>query len=126
MKIKALDHLILTVRSLDETLAFYVDVLGMVHETFGEGRHALKFGHQKINLHVAGAEFDPRADQPMPGSSDLCFLVDSLAISLVTLGARGVEIIEAPVERIGARGRLTSVYIRDPDGNLIELSEEVA
>ncbi|MGI9407512.1 MAG: VOC family protein [Hyphomicrobiaceae bacterium] len=123
MKIKSLDHLVLTVASIEKTVAFYVDVFGMTHEPFGEGGNALKFGSQKINLHETGKEFEPKAMTPVPGSGDLCFLVENLATSVIELGAHDVEIIEGPVERTGACEKLMSVYLRDPDGNLIELAE---
>jgi catechol 2,3-dioxygenase-like lactoylglutathione lyase family enzyme len=114
MKIESLDHLVLTVRELGATVAFY-ERLGMRHVVFAEGRHALAFGSQKLNLHVAGHELDPRAALPTPGSADLCFLVDELDLE-------GLELVEGPVERSGATGQLRSIYIRDPDGNLVELS----
>jgi catechol 2,3-dioxygenase-like lactoylglutathione lyase family enzyme len=114
VRIRSLDHLVLTVRDLDATVAFY-GRLGMRHVTFGDGRHALAFGSQKLNLHVAGRELDPRAAVPTPGSADLCFLVDDLALE-------GLEPLEGPVQRQGATGPLRSIYLRDPDGNLVELS----
>jgi catechol 2,3-dioxygenase-like lactoylglutathione lyase family enzyme len=114
MRIESLDHLVLTVRDLDATLAFY-ERLGMTHEVSPDGRHALRFGSQKLNLHLAGREFEPHAASPVPGSADLCFLIDELDTS-------GLEVIEGPVPRRGAIGPLTSIYIRDPDGNLVELS----
>jgi catechol 2,3-dioxygenase-like lactoylglutathione lyase family enzyme len=114
VRIESLDHLVLTVRDLDATIAFY-ERLGMRHVVFGDGRHALAFGSQKLNLHVAGHEFEPKAAAPTPGSADLCFLVDAL-------DAGGLHVIDGPVERAGATGRIRSVYLRDPDGNLVELS----
>ena len=121
--ISGLDHLVLTVRDLDATVRFYVDGLGMRLETFGAGRRALHFGAQKINLHLVGQEFEPKAAKPTPGSADLCFLtatpVDEMATHLKALGHR---LIEGPVERTGATGRLRSIYLRDPDGNLIEIA----
>ena len=114
MRIQSLDHLVLTVRDLAATIAFYEE-LGMTHEVFGDDRHALRFGSQKINLHEAGREFEPHADKPLPGSADLCFLVDEL-------DTKRLEVVEGPVEREGAAGLLTSVYVRDPDGNLVELA----
>jgi catechol 2,3-dioxygenase-like lactoylglutathione lyase family enzyme len=114
MRIVALDHLVLTVRDLDATIAFY-EQLGMRDVVFDHGRHALAFGSQKINLHEAGHEFEPKAAVPTPGSADLCFLVDELDVA-------GLDVVEGPVERTGAAGRLRSVYVRDPDGNLVELS----
>lgn len=123
MAVKGLDHVVLTVASIDATCAFYEKALGMTHETFGEGRTALKFGSQKINLHQAGREFEPRAQRPTPGSGDLCFIVDNLAEAQARLEREGVEVIEGPVGRTGATGALLSVYCRDPDGNLIELAQ---
>jgi catechol 2,3-dioxygenase-like lactoylglutathione lyase family enzyme len=118
-----LDHLVLTVRDLPATIRFYVGGLGMRLETFGEGRQALHFGSQKINLHVAGHEFEPKAARAVPGSADLCFLTERpLAEVTGRLEALGVPIIEGPVARIGATGPLTSIYVRDPDGNLIEVA----
>ena len=114
MKIESLDHLVLTVRDLDATVAFY-ERLGMRHVEFAPGRHALAFGSQKLNLHVADHELEPKAARPTPGSADLCFLVDEL-------DASGLNVIEGPVERTGATGTIRSVYVRDPDDNLVELS----
>ena len=122
MRITALDHLVLTVADLDTTVAFYAR-LGMVTERFMDDRLALHFGRQKINLHPAGAEFEPYARRPEPGSADLCFLVDEpMAAVERELAAAGIGIEVGPVERTGAQGPLESVYVRDPDGNLIELS----
>jgi catechol 2,3-dioxygenase-like lactoylglutathione lyase family enzyme len=122
MRIAGLDHLVITVADLDATVAFY-ERLGMVCERFGDGRLALHFGPQKINLHLAGAEFEPHARRPERGSADLCFLVDEpIAAVEQELGSAGIEIELGPVERTGAQGPLESVYVRDPDGNLIELS----
>ena len=118
-----LDHLVLTVRDLDATIRFYVEGLGMRLEEFGEGRYALHFGAQKINLHLAGLEFEPKAAVPTPGSADLCFLTDR---PLAEIGARlvslGCPVIEGPVVRTGATGPILSIYTRDPDGNLIEIA----
>ena len=122
MRVTALDHLVLTVAGLDATVAFY-ERIGMVCERFGDGRLALHFGFQKINLHLAGAEFEPHARRPEPGSADLCLLVDEpIAEVERELVRAGIEIEVGPVEREGAQGLLDSVYVRDPDGNLIELS----
>jgi catechol 2,3-dioxygenase-like lactoylglutathione lyase family enzyme len=118
-----LDHLVLTVASLERTCAFYAEVLGMTVETFGAGRKALRFGDQKINLHRAGYEFEPKAKRPTPGSADLCFIAKTpLAEVVAHLGRSGVAIELGPVEREGAAGPLLSVYIRDPDENLIEIA----
>lgn len=123
MAVTSLDHLVLTVVDMDATLGFYGEVLGMRAITFGEGRRALSFGAQKINLHEAGSEFKPHAHRPVPGSADLCFLVEEPIDELLArLAAAGVAVEEGPVPRTGAQGRLTSVYVRDPDNNLIELS----
>ena len=120
--IRSLDHLVLTVTNLDAALDFYVRILGMEHISFGE-RHAVSFGAQKINLHVAGAEFEPKSARPTPGSGDLCFLIDgTLDAAETRLGAHGIGIEEGPVRRTGATGAIHSLYIRDPDQNLIELS----
>ncbi len=121
--ISGLDHLVLTVADLDETASFYTGVLGMREITFGAGRRALEFGENKINLHQAGSEFTPHARQPVPGSADLCFVTASpLDRVIAHLESKGVAIEEGPVPRTGANGPITSVYIRDPDGNLIEIA----
>lgn len=123
MRISRLDHLVLTVADIDTTVAFYTDILGMSHVTFDEGRVALRFGDSKINLHRAGHEFEPKAKRATPGSADLCFIVDDDLDSVRTqLAAKGVAVERGPVARTGAMGRIESVYFRDPDGNLIELS----
>jgi catechol 2,3-dioxygenase-like lactoylglutathione lyase family enzyme len=123
MQIDRLDHLVLTVADIDRTVAFYTRVLGMREETFGAGRRALSFGRQKINLHQAGREFEPKAAHPTPGSGDLCFITDSpLPDVQQHLAACDVPIEEGPVDRTGALGPIRSVYIRDPDANLIEIS----
>ncbi len=123
MKILSLDHFVLTVASVERTIAFYERVLGIGHEVFAGGRRALRFGNQKINLHETGREFSPRAKVPQPGSGDFCLLVDSLSEAITGLERHGIEIVEGPVEKTGAAGPLLSVYIRDPDNNLVELSE---
>ncbi len=123
MRIARLDHLVLTVRDIDATCDFYARVLGMSVVTFGEGRKALAFGQQKFNLHQAGREFEPKADKPTPGAIDLCLIADgSLADVVAHLSACGVPILEGPVKRTGAVGPIDSVYFRDPDQNLIEVS----
>ncbi|GAA1581590.1 VOC family protein [Kribbella karoonensis] len=123
MKVNRLDHLVLTVRDLDATVDFYQRVLGMQAVTFKGGRHALTFGTSKINLHQAGHEFEPKAAHPAPGTADLCFVVDDPIDQVrAELRAQRVEIEEGPVERTGATGPILSVYVRDPDQNLIELS----
>jgi len=122
MRIAALDHLVLTVADLDATVAFY-ERLGMRAEEFGGGRLALRFGEQKINLHQSGSEFLPHALRPVPGSADLCFLIEgSLDDVALALAEAGVPVELGPVEREGAVGAMDSLYVRDPDGNLVELS----
>ncbi len=124
MKVERLDHLVLTVRDIDASIAFYTRVLGMQAVTFGAGRRALAFGQEKINLHQAGAEFAPYAANPTPGAADLCLVVDTPIDEVMTqLQHHSVVVEEGPVSRTGALGAIRSVYIRDPDGNLIELSE---
>jgi len=125
--VSALDHLVLTVTDLDATLRFYTQVMGMRAETFrpadGSARHALSFGTQKINLHPAAAPFDPKAAHPGPGTADLCFLTETpLADWQAHLRTQGIVIEEGPVPRTGATGPILSLYVRDPDGNLIEIS----
>jgi catechol 2,3-dioxygenase-like lactoylglutathione lyase family enzyme len=123
MRIDRLDHLVLTVADLRQTIDFYAGVLGMEEVTFGDGRTALAFGHSKINLHEAGHEFEPKARQAVPGSADLCFITeDPLDEVMTTLEKHGVAILEGPVDRTGATGTIRSVYVRDPDGNLVEIS----
>ena len=121
--LQRLDHPVLTVRGIAASIAFYRDHLGMVPLRFGEGRHALAFGAQKSNLHEAGRDFEPKTATPCPGSADRCFPagapVDRIAAGLT---AAGIEVIEGPVRRTGASGPILSIYLRDPDGNLIELS----
>jgi catechol 2,3-dioxygenase-like lactoylglutathione lyase family enzyme len=123
MSIRAIDHLVLTVADIDATVEFY-EQLGMRREIFGEGRVALHFGDQKLNLHLAGAEIAPHAREPAPGSADLCFLIDGrLSDVEAALADAGLPIELGPVERTGAQGPIRSLYLRDPDGNLVELSE---
>ena len=123
MQIDRLDHLVLTVASIDVTVDFYTRVLGMQAVTFGAGRIALNFGTSKINLHQAGHEFEPKARRPTPGSADLCLVVsEDIPRVMAELAAAGLPIEEGPVERTGALGTMTSCYLRDPDQNLIELS----
>lgn len=124
-----LDHLVLTTAFERECIRFYTEVLGMQLESFVGGtppveRKAFKFGHQKINLHVRGREFDPKAHLPVPGALDLCFIAAvPLDAVIERLNALGVPIVEGPVMRTGATSRIRSVYVRDPDLNLIEISE---
>ncbi|MEM1200159.1 MAG: VOC family protein [Pseudomonadota bacterium] len=123
MKLLDLDHFVLTVASIEDTAAFYQDVMGMRPVTFQAGRTALEFGSKKINLHKAGEEFQPHAKRPEAGSADLCFVVEDVSAALAHVRSQGVEVLEGPVARTGAAGPITSIYFRDPDGNLIELSE---
>ncbi len=123
MKVRRLDHVVLTVASLEATVDFYTRALGMNVRAFEGGRLALRFGDQKINLHEAGHELEPRARAATPGSGDLCFVVEGpLDAWLAHLEALDVPVIEGPVPRAGALGPMTSVYVRDPDGNLVEIS----
>ena len=123
VRIDRLDHLVLTVADLDATVDFYTRVLGMEAVTFGAGRTALAFGHSKINLHRAGHEFEPKALRPTPGSADLCLIADGTLDQVIKdLAAHDVSVEEGPVERTGATGPILSVYFRDPDQNLIEVS----
>lgn len=125
--IRALDHLVLTVADIAHTAAFYADVLGMDAQQFtvagGSQRWALKFGAQKINLHQQGADFDPKAAHPAPGTADLCFLSDTpLTEWQAHFAKMGIAVEDGPVPRSGAMGPIVSLYLRDPDGNLIEIS----
>ncbi|MBN8736496.1 MAG: VOC family protein [Xanthomonadales bacterium] len=123
MQIERLDHLVLTVRDVEASVAFYTRVLGMRAVVFGNGRRALAFGRQKINLHPADAPLQPHAAKPTRGSADLC-LISATPIDAVMaeLQQAGIAIEQGPVPRTGALGPITSVYFRDPDGNLIEVS----
>lgn len=128
--VESLDHVVLTVSDLQATVAFYVDVLGMRAEEFipadGTLRWALKFGAQKINLHQAGSEFEPKARYATAGSADFCFLSAApLDTWIAKLETCGIQIEEGPVKRTGAQGPILSLYVRDPDGNLIEVSNRV-
>ena len=121
--IDRIDHLVLTVFDLERTIDFYSRVLGMEPVTFAEGRRGLAFGRQKLNLHQAGREFEPKALKPGPGAIDLCFISGTpLAQVMEELKSHGVAIIAGPVPKTGALGPMMSVYFRDPDGNLIEVS----
>ncbi len=130
MKLSGLDHLVLTVEDIVTTLRFYQDVLGMATESFmpadGVERWALTFGAQKINLHQVGREFEPKAKVATAGSADLCFLSDvALEEWAAHLAGHGVDVIEGPVKRTGAQGAIMSLYLRDPDGNLLEISNQL-
>jgi catechol 2,3-dioxygenase-like lactoylglutathione lyase family enzyme len=123
MKIDSLDHVVLTVRDIDATCEFYAKVLGMEIVTFGENRKALSFGSQKINLQQLGRESTLKAQRPTPGSADVCFITSvSLSDVIAHLNSCGINVIGGPVERNGARGLMMSLYFRDPDMNLIEVS----
>lgn len=120
-----IDHIVLTTARTEQCIDFYTRVLGMKFERFGEGRMALKFGGQKINLHEKGREFAPRATLAAPGTLDVCFIAAlPLKDVIARLVAAGVPIVEGPVAKTGARGPIRSVYVRDPDGNLVEISEQ--
>ena len=123
IRVDHLDHLVLTVANIKETCAFYADVLGMEIETFSGGRKALRFGNQKINLHQIGHEFEPKAKVPTPGSGDLCFIAATVLEDVTAhLKRLAIPIEQGPIDRTGAMGKIRSVYIRDPDANLIEIS----
>lgn len=123
IRIDRLDHLVLTVASIEAACDFYARVLGMEVRTFAGGRKSLHFGTSKINLHQAGHEFEPKADRPVPGSADVCLIAQTPLDQVEShLRACGVAILEGPVERTGATGTLRSLYIRDPDANLVEIS----
>jgi catechol 2,3-dioxygenase-like lactoylglutathione lyase family enzyme len=125
--IDRLDHLVLTVTNLQKTIEFYEKVLGMKVVRFGGGRYALQFGRQKINLHEQGREFEPKAHTPYPGSADLCFITSTPLDDVIRhLENCEVPIEEGPVDRTGAIGNIRSVYVRDPDRNLIEISNYVS
>jgi len=127
MHIDSIDHLVLTVKDIQASVAFYTRVLGMQAVTFGAGRTALAFGTQKINLHEQGKEFDPKAQRPTPGSGDLCFITSVPIAEVVShLVAARVPVLEGPVQRTGATGPILSLYFRDPDMNLIEVSNRLA
>ena len=122
-----LDHIVLTTAHTEQCIDFYTRVLGMTFERFGEGRMALKFRDQKINLHEKGREFEPKATLAAPGTLDICFIAAMpLEDVIARLAACNVPIIEGPVMKTGAQGPIRSLYVRDPDGNLVEISERAA
>ena len=126
MKVKRLDHLVLTVADIDITCEFYSELLGMEVTEFGDGRKALHYGEQKINLHEKGKEFEPKAAKPTPGSADLCFITDLPLVQVIEqICDKGAKILEGPVEKTGASGAIRSIYLRDPDANLVEVSNYV-
>ena len=123
MKIDRIDHVVLTAFDVDRTIDFYTRVMGMEAITFAGGRRGLAFGRQKINLHQAGREYEPKALKPTPGSLDLCFITGTpLEQVIARLKENGVVVADGPVQKTGALGPMMSVYFRDPDGNLIEVS----
>ena len=123
MQLDAIDHVVLTVRDIPASIAFYTRALGMREVSFGDNRKALAFGQCKLNLHQAGREFEPKAAHPLPGAIDLCLLTRTPMDAIIQhLTAQQVAIEEGPIQRTGAQGPLLSVYVRDPDGNLIEVS----
>ena len=125
MKILSLDHLVLIVKDIDVAIEFYTTVMGMRCSIFGDNRKALFFGSQKINLHEVTKEFQPKALNPTPGSADLCFLTAMPLTEVISnLQSKKVEIVEGPIEKIGALGPILSIYIRDPDQNLIKISNQ--
>jgi catechol 2,3-dioxygenase-like lactoylglutathione lyase family enzyme len=122
METTGLDHLVVYASDVDATCAFY-ETLGLERHTFADGRVGLQCGDQKLNLHPAGDEYDPHAAEPTAGSADFCLLVETAIDDVVShLDDNDIEIIEGPVPKTGARGPMTSVYVRDPDGNLVELA----
>jgi catechol 2,3-dioxygenase-like lactoylglutathione lyase family enzyme len=126
IRIESLDHLVLTVSDIEATCDFYHRILGMQVTTFAGGRKALAFGRQKINLHQQGREFEPKAHRPTPGSADLCLLTDTPLDEVIShLQTCDVTLIEGPIQRTGAEGPLLSVYLRDPDENLLEISNRI-
>lgn len=123
MMIDRIDHIVLTIKNIETTMAFYSTVLNMEPLTNADGRYALRFGHQKINLHQSGLEHKPHASSPLPGSGDLCLITNSPITTVMQhLQKHNVAIIEGPIDKDGAIGRLNSIYFHDPDGNLIEIS----
>ncbi len=123
MHFLGIDHIVLTVTSIEKTVRFYCHILGMEEITFGKGRKALRCGHQKINLHETGKEFEPKALTPLPGSADICFIIETpLKVAIEELKRHQIEIIEGPIEKTGAQGKIISIYVRDPDQNLVEIS----
>ena len=123
ISIENIDHIVLTVKDIQRTCKFYIEALGMNVIEFGNGRKALKFGKQKINLHEYGKEFEPKAVSAAPGTTDICLITDTpISIFISHLEKKGIDIIDGPVERTGAKGKIESIYFRDPDGNLVEVS----
>ena len=126
MKINRIDHLVLTVADIDRTVEFYTRVLGMEKIEFAQGRIALACGEQKINLHQLGKELEPRAEYVRAGSADLCLIIDTpIEQAIEQIQQHGVDLIAGPVNRTGAKGKIISAYLRDPDGNLLEVSNYI-
>ncbi len=126
MGIIGLDHIVLTVESIEKTIKFYCSFLGMTEITFGNGRKAISLGMQKLNLHEVGKEFEPKAFNPTAGSADLCLISDTpLSKMIKRCESHHIKIVEGPVERTGARGKILSIYLRDPDQNLVEISNYI-
>jgi len=126
MYINGLDHIVLTVKDIQTTIQFYTTVLGMKQITFAKNRQALQFGNQKINLHQKNDEIEPHAELPTPGSADLCFITNIPVAQVIEhVQSFGVTVVAGPLPRTGATGNLQSIYLRDPDGNLIEISNEM-
>jgi len=120
-----LDHFVLTVRSIEDTVAFYRRAIGLEAVTFGDGRRAIQIGEQKVNLHEAGHELEPKASRPTPGSGDFCIVTNEpLEAVIARLSRLGIAIEEGPVARTGAMAPLRSIYVRDPDGNLVEIANQ--
>ncbi|XP_004872010.1 glyoxalase domain-containing protein 5 [Heterocephalus glaber] len=125
--IRRLDHIVMTVKSIKDTTTFYSKVLGMEVTTFKGDQKALRFGDQKFNLHEMGKEFEPKAIHPLPGSLDICLITEApLEEMIQRLKAFDVPIEEGPVPRTGAKGPIMSIYFRDPDRNLIEVSNYIS
>ncbi len=123
MRLERIDHVVFTVRDVDATCAFYTQAFGMEVVTFGDDRKALQFGQCKINLHQYGSEFEPRAARPAPGTQDICLITTASVQDVVThLQSLNLDIVEGAVPKTGALGAIESVYVRDPDGNLVEIA----
>lgn len=123
MQVDRIDHIVLTVKDISATVDFYTTIMSMKKVVFGQGRVALTFGNQKINLHQQGKEFEPKAENVETGSADLCFIVkEPIELVIKELIEKNITLIEGPVNRTGATGKIVSAYFRDPDGNLIEVS----
>lgn len=123
MSFIGIDHIVLTVKSIEKTIGFYCGILGLTEVTFGDRRKAILCGSQKINLHEVGKEFEPKAHHPTPGSADICLITNTPVIEMQKiLSSHKIPILEGPVSRTGAKGKILSLYVRDPDQNLVEIS----